>query len=70
MKMITLNTSSGVIHINPDDIAMIRIPSLFHFITLRGYGSVITLKFGQRIHVEEDIQTVKNAVENENLLCK
>lgn len=60
---ISLNSKKyGPIDIRPEDISLITLPSLRFFLTFRGYGSLITLKNGKTLHINEEPQEVSRII--------
>lgn len=54
----------GVVSINIEEIGTYSIPSLWYHITLRGGGTLITLRNNKKIHVEEIPQEVEKMIKN------
>lgn len=60
---ISLTTrTNGLIGVRPEDISLIRLPSLRFFLTFRGYGSLITLKNGKTLHIKEEPYEVSRMI--------
>lgn len=60
---ISLTTRThGPIDVRPEEISLIRLPSLRFYLTFRGNGSLITLKNGKTLHIKEEPHEVRRLI--------
>lgn len=63
IDFISLTTKThGLIDVRPEEISLIRLPSLRFYLTFRGNGSLITLKNGKTLHVREEVHEVRRII--------